>query len=274
LKKKVAFDFVFRPSNNLGHDTGYMLTYKVNNPTDWNTWYTQFESATAAKNQTGGTGYEDGPTYRLKNSSTGGVFGQRDYKVSNLISKEVYDTYQNILTNHSEAITDPDSQATFESAFLVTTEYDNGTKRLHVGSTVSATEAASMEDYVDSAYICTSTIPLSKTEFIYVGTRMTKAEKMEYYNRFKNGTAAEKNIAKDILDNITPAYYCKTEGLYGGDYYEAGKNYRGLGVWCSMSKSDREHFTFNYDAFDLLIDPNYSKNPTDGTVIHGAVDIH
>ena len=269
LKKKVAFDFVFRSSNNLGHDTGYMLTYKVNNPTDWNTWYTQFESATAAKNQTGGTGYEDGPTYRLKNSSTGGVFGQRDYKVSNLISKEVYDTYQNILTNHSEAITDPDSQATFESAFLVTTEYDNGTKRLHVGSTVSATEAASMEDYVDSAYICTSTIPLSKTEFIYVGTRMTKAEKMEYYNRFKNGTAAEKNIAKDILDNITPAYYCKTEGLYGGDYYEAGKNYRGLGVWCSMSKSDREHFTFNYDAFDLLIDPNYSKNPTDGTVIHG-----
>ena len=269
LEKDVDFDFVFRPSNNLGHDTGYMLTYKVNNPTDWNTWYTKYDSSTQEKNQTGGAGYEDGPTYRLKNSSTGGVFGQRDYKVSNLISKEVYDTYQNIVTNHSEAITDPDSQATFESAFLVTTEYDNGTKRLHVGSTVSATEAASMEDYVDSAYICTSTIPLSKTEFIYVGTRMTKAEKTEYYNRFKDGTAAEKNIAKDILDNITPAYYCKTEGLYGGDYYEAGKNYRGLGVWCSMSKSDREHFTFNYDALDLLIDPNYSKNPATGIVTHG-----
>jgi len=269
LEKDVDFDFVFRPSNNLGHDTGYMLTYKVNNPTDWNTWYTQFESATAAKNQTGGTGYEDGPTYCLKDNSTGGVFGQREYKVGNLISKEVYDTYQNIKKNHSEVTLS--GQAAFATAFIVTKEFDNGTVRMHVGSTVSDTTRVKlhMDEYVDSAYICTATIPLSKTEYIYVGTRMTETEKTEYYNRFKDGTAAEKNIAKDILDNITPAYYCTTEGLYGGDYYEAGKNYRGLGVWCSMSKSDREHFTFNYDALDLLIDPNYSKNPATGIVTHG-----
>ena len=271
LEKKVAFDFVFRSSNNVGHDTGYMLTYRVNNPTDWNTWYTKHEGAWNEKKQTSGTGYEDGPTYRLNDNSTGGVFGQRDYKVSNLISKEVYDTYQNIVTNHSEAITDPDSQASFESAFLVTTEYDNGTKRLHVGSAVSATEAASMEDFVDSAYICTATIPLSKTEFIYVGTRMTKTEKKDYYDMFnkEGATDAEKQIAKEIQDLIIPAYYCTKEGKYGGDYYEAGKNYRGLGVLCSMTKTDRDHFSFNYDAFDLLIDPNYSKNPTTGAIIHG-----
>ncbi len=258
LEKEVDFDFVFRSSNNLGHDTGYMLTYKVNNPTDWDTWYTLKEGNWNAKNQTGGTSYEDGPTYHLT-GNTGGVFGQRDYKVSNLISKEVYDTYQNIVTNHSEDI--PAGQASFESAYLVTAEYDNGTKRLHVGSTVSATEAGSMTGYVAPAYICTTTIPLSKTEFIYAGSRMTEAEKTAYYDRFKNGTAAEKQIAQEILNNIVPAYYCTEEGLYGGDYYEAGKNYRGLGVWCSMSKSDREKFSFNYDALDLLIDPNYSRNP-------------
>ena len=262
----VAFDFVFRSSNNLGHDTGYMLTYKVNNPTEWNTWYTQFESATHAKNQTGGTGYEDGPTYYLT-TGEGGVFGQRDYKVSNLISKEVYDTYQNIVTNHSEEI--PSGQASFEEAYLVTTEYDDGNKRLHVGSTVSATDAASLTGYVAPAYICTATIPLSKTEYIYVNTRMTEAEKTEYYNRYKDGTAVEKQIAREILQNIVPAYYCTGDGLYGGDYYEAGKNYRGLGVWSSMSKTDREHFTFNYDALDLLIDPNYSKDPESGTIKHG-----
>ena len=258
LEKEVDFDFVFRSSNNLGHDTGYMLTYKVNNPTDWDTWYTLKEGNWNAKNQTGGTSYEDGPTYHLT-GNTGGVFGQRDYKVSNLISKEVYDTYQNIVTNHSGDI--PAGQASFEEAYLVTAEYDNGTKRLHVGSTVSATEAGSMTGYVASAYICTTTIPLSKTEFIYAGSRMTEAEKTAYYDRFKNGTAAEKQIAQEILNNIVPAYYCTEEGLYGGDYYEAGKNYRGLAVWCSMSKSDRENFTFNYDALDLLIDPNYSRNP-------------
>ena len=259
----VAFDFVFRSSNNLSHDTGYMLTYRVNNPTDWNTWYTESVSSTSThvKNQTGGSGYEDGPTYYLT-SESGGVFGQREYKVSNLISEEVYDTYQNIVTNHSGDIHSgdiPSGQAAFEEAYLVTTEYDNGTKRLHVGAAVSATEAASMEGYVAPAYICTATIPLSKTEFIYVGTRMTEAEKTEYYNRYKDGTAVEKQIASEILQNIVPAYYCTAEGLYGGDYYEAGKNYRGLGVWSSMSKSDREHFSFNYDALDLLIDPTYSK---------------
>ena len=257
LEKNVDFDFVFRSSNNIGHDTGYMLTYRVNNPTVWNTWYTQFDSNTHAKNQTGGTGYEDGPTYRLISETGGGVFGQRDYKVSNLISKDVYDTYQNIVTSHLGAI--PTGQASFESAYLVTMEYDNGTKRLHVGTAVSATEAGSLEGYVAPAYICTATIPLSKTEFIYVNARMTEAEKTEYYNRFKDGTPAEKQIAEDIKNLIVPAYYCTSDGLYGGDYYEAGKNYRGLGVWCSMSKTDRENFTFNYDALDLLIDPTYSK---------------
>ena len=260
-QENVDFDFVFRSSNNLGHDTGYILTYKVNNPTDWNTWYTKADG-TEAKNQTGGTGFEDGPTYHLINE-TGGVFGQREYKVSNLISKDIYDTYQAMDANHHSAL--PDGQATFEEAYIVTQEYTHGDVHLNVGSSVSATQAASMTGYVAPAYICTSTIQLSKTEFIYVGSRMTEAEKTAYYNTYKDSNPA---LAKMIKDDIVPAYYCTEEGLYGGDYYEAGKNYRGLEVWSSMSKSDREKFTFNYDAFDVLIDPNYSKD-TEGHFIHG-----
>ena len=269
MERNVAFDFVFRSSNNLSHNSGYILTYKVNNPTDWNTWYTMVESTGSEKNQTGGNGYEDGPTYHLK-GETGGVFGQRQYKESNLISKEVYDTYQNIVTNHESDI--PEGQAIFQSAYIVTKDYISGDTRLHTGSTVPADKAALMEDYVEPAYICTTTIPLSKTEFIYVNTRMTLSEKQDYYDRFYKdgaGTAAEKRIAKEIEESIVPAYYCTSEGLYGGDYYESGKNYRGLAVWCSMSKDDRSHFTFNYDALDLLIDPRYSKDPYSDNVIHG-----
>ena len=88
---------------------------------------------------------------------------------------------------------------------------------------------------------------------------MTEAEKTAYYNTYKDSNPA---LAKMIKDDIVPAYYCTTDGLYGGDYYESGKNYRGLAVWSSMSKGDREHFEFNYDAFDVLIDPRYSKNLT------------
>ena len=267
----VPFDFVFRSSNNLGHDTGYMLTYRVNNPTDWSTWYTKFDSSTHDKKQEKDksqlTGYEDGPTYYLK-GETGGVFGQREYKVSNLIAEDIYTTYQTMDANHHDDL--PAGQAIFEDAYIVTKEYtkDEGDVHIHlnVGSSVSATQAASMTGYVAPAYICTSTIQLSKTEFIYVGSRMTEAEKTTYYNTYKNSNPT---LAKMIQDDIVPAYYCIKDGLYGGDYYEAGKNYRGLGVWSSMSKADREHFTFNYDALDLLIDPNYSKDPTTGNIIHG-----
>ena len=56
-QQDVPFEFVYRSSNNMSHDTGYMLTYKVNNPTDWKTWYTKVASANpiADKNQTGGS---------------------------------------------------------------------------------------------------------------------------------------------------------------------------------------------------------------------------
>ena len=122
-----------------------------------------------------------------------------------------------------------------------------------------------MTGYVAPAYICTSTIQLSKTEFIYVGNRMTEAEKTAYYNTYKDANPA---LAQMIQDDIVPAYYCTVEGLYGGNYYEANKNYRGLEVWSSMSKEDREKFTFNYDALDILIDPRYGWNDAGTSVIY------
>ena len=250
-QENVDFDFVFRSSNNMSHNTGYILTYKVNNPKTWNTWYTKVDSSDPVndKKQEDGTGYEDGPTYRLT-SGDAGIFGQRDYKVSNLISQTVYDTYQAMATSHSSAL--PAGQATFEPAYLVTQEYTNGNVHLNVGSAVSATEAATMTGYVAPAYISTSTIQLSKTEYIYVGSRMTEAEKTAY-------TTAYPSLASVINAEVVPAYYCTADGKYGGNYYEADKNYRGLAVWSSMSESDRANFAFNYDAFDLLIDPNFSK---------------
>ena len=260
-QQMVDFDFVYRSSNNMSHNTGYMLTYKVNNPTDWDTWYTKAESATAEKKQkdTELAGYEDGPTYRLKDNETASVLGQREYKVSNLISKEIYDTYQTMASGHPTAL--PAGQATFEGAYIVTQEYASGDVHLNVGSSVSATQAAGMTGYVAPAYICTSTIQLSKTEFIYVGNRMTEAEKEAY-------KTANPSLAAVIEADVVPAYYCTADGLYGGNYYEAGKNYRGLEVWCSMSKEDREKFEFNYDAFDVLIDPRYSWNEEGTSVIH------
>ena len=277
-----AFDFAFRESNNLSHDKGYILTYKVNNPTQWDVWYTEKNddsdgngtiTTPREKNQTGGTGYENGPTYRLKGTD-GEVLGQQEYAEGSLISEDAYYTFEGKsgdpkypgVRQHTSASNG--TQATFDPAYIVTKQFTvtdaTGTHHMNPGSTVSKTVADAHDGCALPAYICTGTIQLSTTEFIYVDAKMTAAERQAYIDRFTSSNPA---LAAEIAANIVPAYCCLTEGNYGGNYYESGKNYRGLEAWSAMSADDREKFTFNYDALDLLIDPRYSRNEL-GAIIH------
>ena len=270
----VDFDYVFRPSNNVSHDTGYILTYTIDNPNQWNTWWTpkSGSSLTGKKDSEEiksltKTDYEDGPTYT---PNTTGLYGQNDYNVGSIISKDVYDTYQNMKTNHSSDI--PSGQATFNEAYIVTAEIleattKNGTEqRLHKGTTLAKedyTDAqwALISGSVEAAYVVTNTIQLSKTDYIYRYTYLTASE----ISALKT---ANPTLADKINNAVEPAYYCTAAGKYGGNYYETGKNYRALAAYSAMSESDRAQFTFNYDALDLLIDPNYSRDPDSGNVIH------
>ena len=272
-----AFDFVFRESNNMSHDTGYILTYDVTNPKIWDKWYTPLTGDASTKKITteaygvkiaetpaAENDYNNGPTYR---PNTDGLYGQHDYDVADIIPEAVYTTYQNNLGHVPSS-----GQASFEKAYVVTKEMPNAMKvdgspiHLHVGATVvksdyyKAAEGGNPEiDYwtamsgsVDEAYVCTSTIKLGENSYIYLNQMMSEAEKNTYKSQ-------NTDHAEDIEDLVKPAYYCTTAGLYGGDYYETTKNYRGLEAWSSMSESDRANFTFNYDALDLLIDPEYSR---------------
>ena len=263
----VPFDFVFRPSNNISHETGYILTYKVNNPELWDSWYTKIESSTHEKNQTSknDANYYNGPTYHLINHDNG-LFGQRQYEESNLISEDIYNTYQAIATDNikkaaiAAVVSDGKTQAVFEAAYLMTKDAEisdgqGGTIHLNPGTAVSATIANAMPDKTSPAYICNSTIQISTTEFIYLNAKMTQEERAAYLNRFAESDPA---LYKEIQDHVVPAYYCTSAGYYGGDYYEKDVNYRGLATWCSMSQEDRANFEFNYDALDVLIDKDYS----------------
>ena len=249
-EKMVPASEIFHSSNNLSHKTGYLLTYNVTNPKIWDKWYTKVTNTTTGvveSDQTGGPGYEDGPTYH---PTANGLYGQKQYDVNAIIPKATYDAYEALGGNKPTS----DDQATFAQAYLVTKEYDGGTQHYYPGAPVSESNANTAD-----AYVSTATIQLSPTEFIYVNDLMTKDQKDEYYNRFhKTGaTDAEEAIAKDINELITPAYICTKAGLYGGSYYETDKNYRALQAYSAMSPEDRKKFAFNYDALDLLIDSNY-----------------
>ena len=274
------FDYFFRSSNNVSHDTGYMLTYKVNNPSPWDLWYTKFDSSNPIENRqrTPADGYNNGPTYRLKDGLTGGLLGQQEYKESDVISKSVYETYQTAITTHSLS---PAGQAVFEEAFVITNAVDvtvgTSTRHLNPGAVISKTERNNYgltDSNSSPAYICTRTIQLSATDYIYQGSKMSSTEKDGYITRVTTDIKAilpaaqdvtkisdlteaqlagltadqKRNLAQlltvreEIKSDVIPAYYCKTAGLYGGDYYESGKNYRGLAVWSSMSKDDREEY--------------------------------
>jgi len=287
----VEFDYVFRPSNNVSHDTGYILTYTIDNPSQWNRWYTPKDSATPLTSKKDSntysdgiksgditpSDYEDGPTYT---PTATGMFGQNDYTVGSIISDDEYTTYlaayAKLTTEEKAAL---GAQATFYPAYIVTDEVletrnEVGTEqRFHKGATLSAEDYTTTtwsnlynpEDVAGSsvapAYVVTNTIQLSPTEYIYRGSYMTLAERTAYYNRFNGvgATDSEKAIAAEILKLVVPAHYCTEAGKYGGNYYQTGHNYRGLAAFSSMSETDRANFTFNYDALDLLIDPTYSR---------------
>ena len=269
-KEIAGKDYIFRESNNASHDTGYLLTYEVNNPSKWDTWYTPKNTSYTGKIDkaeyddltSGQSDYEDGPTYRLKDGIAGGtVLGQQTYAEGDLIPQNVETTYQAI-TNKPAAST----QATFQPAYLVTSKItvtEGGVDHnYYPGTAVSQTFALAHSGSVAEAYICTKTVQLSKDNLILKDSKMPQSEWQTLYDKYNKvgATEAEKKIAADLLAHVVPAYYCTVPGLYGGNYYVAGKNYRGLEAWSSMSEGDREKFDFNYDALDLLIDPRYSKD--------------
>ena len=272
----VPFTSVFHSSNEMSHGKGYLLTYKMTNPELWDTWYTQAASTAHAKaqNKANVDGWDNGPTYYLNTTTTDGMLlGQHEYKETDIIPYSVYKSYDDIddeyIPNNGKSEGDPGydaskKQAEFEEAYVVTADCSDAKRHYYKGAPVSKTVGTSTGVSASPAYVCTATIQLSETEYIFINDLMTESEKTTLYNSYHNsGTSPEdikkEQIAKEIKELIVPAYYCTSAGLYGGNYYEAGKNYRALEAWSSMSESDRANFTFNYDAFDLLIDPTYGR---------------
>ena len=262
----VPFTEVVRSSNNLSHNTGYILTYSVTNPEKWKPWYTELSGNSLTNKITtaeydvldkestkdsegritkkGQDAYYDGPTYTPTTTS---LYGQREYDVMDIIPEEVYTTYTNIDNQYIPTSADK-KQATFVPAYVVTNEYVSGSNHYYPGAPVTENNANTSR-----AYVCTNTIALSSTEYIYVNDLMTEAEKEKLKTDYPS-------LADDIDEMIVPAYYCTEAGLYGGNVYKQGENYRALNVWSMMTEAERANFTFNYDALDLLIDPVYGKN--------------
>ena len=319
------FLYFFRSSNNISHDTGYVLTYDINNPGVWNNYYTKTEAPAQANKlnttqygalTSGQNLYTEGPTYTPKSGNS--VFGQEEIKMGNIVygtMKTKYDTdvkgrvkYPAVevgttltegktyyTTNAgdgifvaagTEVVTSENqyfahNQATVtEKAYVVTKEYSvkdkNGAEVQHLnpGTPIYASKYADTEVYssnlwtymtshvAEEAKVCKKLLEFSQTDYVYAGQLLTAADIAELKTKVKakmnyTGTDADSKAEAYLSDYIDDAYYCTEGGLYGGTYFEAGKAYRAIDTWCSMSDADRANFIYNYDALDLLVDPTY-----------------
>lgn len=292
------FDDFFRLSNNLGHNTGYILTYDVNNPMVWNNYYTKTASPGQAntlntkqyvidgKDKNGNTitrsDYTEGPTYTL-NSGSSAVFGQQDYTLGSIIygsAKTAYD--EGVYSHLSEA--NKALQAEVEQAWVVTKEHsvtENGEEiqRLSVGTPIYRSKytdaqwtAITSANAAEEAKVCTSLLEFSSTDYVWAGKVLSSADIDEIKTKIKakNTSWTDTQVDTYLNSYLDNAYYCKKAGKYGGIYFEPGKAYRALDTWCSMPAEERANFTFNYDALDLLIDPAFSGEYGNKTQYDGS----
>lgn len=224
------------PSNNISHDTGYVLDFKMNTPPAWNT-------------------AEPGPSYSTNDA---GVYGQREYKQGEIITWDVVDAYPPSLIGTA-------GQATVSRAYVanvpVTYTYNSTEKSVNKGAAIPVTEYNALSDNVkakfEAAKMCINTLQLNEETYIVYGDLLTDTDIDRYKASFSTD---EQKAAIDAC--LTDAYICETTGMYGGKSYDSSTKYSAIQGWASLTSADRASgkFHFNKDAFDVLIDPKYGSD--------------
>lgn len=265
---------VFNPSNALSHANGFVLSFDWDNPDIWNSYH-QYGAGTApdgtkqkvtfneysALDATQKDKYALSPTYKCDETN---VYGQMTYAKGDIIEKKIYD-YDGQITNdlnsynasHTDQITDPrTNKASFDIAYVAKEECEftiGTTKYVCVkGTCVSKAEwdtFGANQSYFDVGMFCTEMyVPEGKNKDYLYGEVYPQSEISSYPSDEKEA-------------HFSPAYICTSEGekSWGGGLFIAGQNYNAVN-FSNLSKEERNHFTFNYDALDLLISENFDDS--------------
>ena len=274
-KTVTEFSDMFRLSNNISSTTGYVLTFDMDSPKDWDDYYiaksgtakiskAQYDALTKEQQ----ANYIEGPTFKLKNG-TSTLYGQREYEADDIIRGDVYDDYQ---TAKNHLGVNPPKQAVVTRAYVAKQAVGD----IEAGSAISATAYGALADKSNykEALLCTGTVQLGENEYLLNGelipddktTVNAIAKKYkDYIETLQNKDPITEEEAREyVRERLTEAYYCEEAGHYGGTYFDASINYPALKSWCALP-GDRTNFAFNYDAFDVLVDPAYHGEGTMAT---------
>ena len=264
----IGLTYVFRSSNNISHKTGYVLTFDMNSPKKWDDYYTSVNSAqkiskaeyeallaaapTEAAKQDIINAWREGPTFT---PTTSGVYGKREYKAGDVITKAAYD-------NAGEG--KDKMKRAYVATQTVTYTYGDKQKTMNPGAAISATEwgaiGTAQSSFAEALFV-TNTVKLSKDEYMLYGELKTAAQITAIkaaIDADDTRSADDKAKVKSEIDAaLTDAYILTENGPYGGQQFDVGTNYGAIEAWCSLSSDDRNHFDYNYDALDLLVNSDY-----------------
>ena len=260
-------------SNAMSHDNGFLLSFVWDNPDVWNNYYQRLGTGTpqyvrsskydSDEFASSRDNYTPSPTFKC---DVTGVFGQFNYQQGNLIDDQVY-SHESAGLISKLTQEQKDAQAQFEVAYVTKDDCDFTVGDVHyyyvAGAPVPKTlwdTFGAHQDLFDVGYICTRTYQISDSEYILNGDVMTKAA----YNALPK---AQKEV-------MSPAYICTKDGAWGGRFFESGTNYPAV-EFSNLSKDERAHFSYNYDALDLLsenfVDNGVSAKKYQGET-HGITD--
>ena len=287
---EMATDTIFRITNELSHEAGYLLTFDITNPLAWDDYYTKLskegdkvtsilETEYLKKSESEREGYIEGPTLLCNQS---GIYGQRFYELDAIVDENVFASKSNISDDiwNNPLYTPTAKQASFEPAYVATGEvtfnYDGKEYHMFESSYISKTmyDALASSGQTEAqamflpAYLCTNTIEVADKVYIISGELISE----DRHTELSNATSVEGNTfmyQKTIGNYFSPAYVCTAEGMYGGKFFQETKNYDALS-FCGLPRAernavnnnDKDVFMFNYDALDLLIadfDPDKRK---------------
>lgn len=263
--KEVPISYFFHPTNNMGKDEGFLLTYKMNNPAQWDDYYTQlsgdpmqinketYESSATKES------YIQGPSFK---NVTGGIFGQYKYNAGDIINNDLWQEQQDLLADaDNKKVPRPIDQAEFEIAYVATenihvktSDGSNGEMDMYVtaGNVISHSDYErpsneSVREYLDTAVLCIQTFEKAEEEWCYNGDIIPLTEYTELIvtnSEFKN------YFSRDGSDK-PKTWLCTKTGKFGGYLFVNTNSYSAL-KYATILPDERENFTFNKDAFDLL----------------------
>ncbi len=252
---------MFSVANEVSRDNGYVLTLDMSNPSKWDDYYRHsidqigdpikkaqyldtYNSLSPTEQEALAKEYVKSATFKC---NTSGTYGQYYFYRDDVISHNVY-KMEDQVTGHVST----DTQAEFEAAYIVDKdcevtlaggEHKTYTKGTSIPDSVyQAITNSDRDDNIKPAYICVSTVLVGPGDYRVLNQLVPESD----YNSWSD----------EVKGKFQKAYYCMKKGSWGGKYYEKDHNYNAID-YGQLLEQERQHFSYNYDALDLLLYKDY-----------------